>query len=234
MTPNWFATTALLLWPVVAIGLYLKMAVGRATLWTILAAQLLLPAGMSIKFQGIPQFDKISIPNLMIFVGCLMVGRSWRTWTRLGFVEVLVLMALIGPFITAELNDDPVLLSNGSVLPAETHYDALSAVVSQFTLIIPFFMGRQILRSAHDTAEILKVLVIAGLLYSLPMLFEIRMSPQLHSWIYGYFPSQFAQAMREGGFRPVVFMGHGLPVAFFAMTAAVASAALWRTQIFVH
>src|SRR4029078_9517246 len=55
-----------------------------------------------------------------------------------------------------------------------------------------------------------------------------------HSWIYGYFPSQFAQAMREGGFRPVVFMGHGLPVAFFAMTAAVASAALWRTQIFVH
>ena len=125
MAPNWFAIAALILWPVVAISLYLKQPVGRATLWTILAAQLLLPAGAMIKFEGIPQFDKISIPNLMVLVGCLIVARrSLRIWTKLGIVEVLVLMSLIGPFITAELNDDPVALSNGSILPAETHYDA--------------------------------------------------------------------------------------------------------------
>ena len=66
------------------------------------------------------------------------------------------------------------------------------------------------------------------------MLFEVRMSPQLHYWIYGYHASEFAQAMREGGFRPMVFMGHGLPMAFFAMTTAVAAAALWRTQTSVY
>jgi hypothetical protein len=235
MAPNWFAIAALMLWPVVAISLYLKQPVGRATLWTILAAQLLLPAGAGIKLEGIPQFDKISIPNLMVLVGCLIVARrSLRIWTTLGIVQFFVVMSLIGPFITAELNGDPVALSNGKILPAETHYDALSAVVGQFLLLIPFFVGRQILRSPRDTAEILKILVIAGLLYSLPMLFEIRMSPQLHYWIYGYYPSEFIQSMREGGFRPIVFMGHGLPVAFFAMTSAVAAAALWRTQIFVY
>jgi hypothetical protein len=235
MAPNWFAIAALVLWPVVAICLYLNQPPGRATLWTILAAQLLLPSAVMIKFQGIPQLDKISIPNLMVLVGCLViVRRPLRIWSKLGIVEVLVLMSLVGPFITAELNDDPVVLSSGGILPAETHYDALSAVVAQFLLLIPFFVGRQILRNPRDSAEIMKVLVIAGLFYSVPMLFEIRLSPQLHYWVYGYYPSDFVQAMREGGFRPIVFMNHGLPVAFFAMTSAVAAAALWRTQISIR
>ena len=75
----------------------------------------------------------------------------------------------------------------------------------------------------------LRGLVVAGLIYSLPMLFEVRMSPQLHTWIYGYFPHSFGQQMRDGGFRPVVFIGHGLGVAFFVMTTVVAAAAFWRT-----
>ena len=60
--------------------------------------------------------------------------------------------------------------------------------------------------------------MIAGLVYSLPMLFEVRFSPQLHYWFYGYYPSDFIQGMRDGGFRPMVFMGHGLLAAFFTMT----------------
>jgi hypothetical protein len=69
------------------------------------------------------------------------------------------------------------------------------------------------------------------LLYSLPMLFEMRMSPQLNLWVYGYYPSDFNQEIRDGGFRPMVFMGHGLAVAFFSMTSLVAAAALWRVKI---
>jgi hypothetical protein len=37
--------------------------------------------------------------------------------------------------------------------------------------------------------------------------------------------------MRDDGFRPMVFMGHGLLAAFFLMTATVGAAALWRAQI---
>jgi hypothetical protein len=92
-------------------------------------------------------------------------------------------------------------------------------------------LGRQFLRSSEDNVDVLRVLVIAGLAYSLPMLFEVRMSPQLHTWIYGYFPHSFEQQVRDGGFRPVVFLGHGLLVAFFIMTAGVAAAALWRAKI---
>ncbi len=231
MTPNWFATFALLLWPAVAIWLYHTRPVGQATLWTILGAQLLLPAATFFKLApGIPNFDKVSIPNLTALVGCLLcVRRPLRFWNGFGLTEVLLLMAVVGPFITSELNCD--LVSSGSVtLPSVGHYDALSAVVAEFLFLLPFFLGRQVLKSAADNAEIFRVLVMAGLIYSLPMLFEIRMSPQLHYWVYGYYPSEFLQEMRDGGFRPMVFMGHGLAVAFFTMTTVVAAASLWRLQ----
>ena len=92
-------------------------------------------------------------------------------------------------------------------------------------------MGRQIVCSKTDTEEILRVLVIAGVVYSVPALFEIRFSPQLHTWLYGYFPQEFgfSQEVRGGGFRPVVFMGHGLLVAFIFCTTAIAAAAFWTT-----
>ena len=229
-TPNWFAIVALMSWPVIALCLYLKRPVNQATLWTILGAQLLLPVGAAIKFEGIPQFDKVSIPNLAAFVGCLLVlRRPLRIWKDLGFTGILVLMYLIGPFITAELNSDTLVFGN-RILPAETHYDALSAVVGQLLFLLPFFLGRHLLRTPSDNAEIMRVLVIAGLLYSLPMLYEIRMSPQLHRWFYGYDSSDFIQAVRDNGFRPMVFMGHPLLAAFFVMTTTVAAAAMWRTR----
>lgn len=230
MTPNWFSTFALVLWPIVAFFLYQTRPVNQATLWTILGGWLLLPVGVAIKFEMIPPFDKISIPNLAALIGCLLVlRRSPRLWYGFGLPEVLLVMWVIGPFITSELNTDPLAYGPTALL-GETQYDALSAVVAQFILLIPFFLGRQFLRNSGDNLEILRVLVIAGLIYSLPMLFEIRMSPQLHTWIYGYFPSSFDQQMRGGGFRPIVFFGHGLALAFFAMTTAVAAAAFWRTR----
>ena len=85
------------------------------------------------------------------------------------------------------LNTDPIRIG-ATFLPGVGPYDARSAAVAQFIFILPFFLGRQFLRSSEDNVEILRVMVIAGLAYSLPMLFEVRMSPQLHTWIYGYFP----------------------------------------------
>ena len=70
MTPNLFATAALLAWPVVVIVLYHQRPIGQATLWSILGAYLLLPVGAYIKFEGIPPFDKESIPSLAALLCC--------------------------------------------------------------------------------------------------------------------------------------------------------------------
>jgi hypothetical protein len=228
--PTWVAYLALLIWPFVALYLYSRLPIGQATLWTILGAFLLLPVGAEIKFEGVPAFNKETIPNLAALICCGCVAGRWPKFFRgFGFGDFLVVILVVSPFITSMLNSHAIRIGK-TFLPGVGPYDALSAAVAEFLFIIPFFLGRQFLQRAEDNAEILRVLVISGLAYSLLMLFEIRMSPQLHGWIYGYYPTDFVQEMRDGGFRPTVFLGHGLAVAFFATTATVASAALWRTQ----
>ena len=55
-------------------------------------------------------------------------------------------MLLIGPFVTSELNADPVV--SGSIfLPALGAYDGLSAIIAQFLFVLPFFLGRQLFRN---------------------------------------------------------------------------------------
>jgi hypothetical protein len=56
------------------------------------------------------------------------------------------------------------------------------------------------------------------------VLIEIRISPQLHTWIYGFFPHVFNQQMRGDGFRAVVFMGHGLLVGIFYFVCVCSAA----------
>jgi hypothetical protein len=230
INPNWFAYFALLVWPVVALCLYSRLPLGLATLWTILGGYLLLPVGTVIKYPMVPAFEKASIPNLSALLCCaFFAGRLPKIFRGFGIAEILIVAILTGPFITSMLNPDPIRIGT-TLLPGVGSYDAGSATIFEFIFILPFFLGRQYLQRPEDNAEILRVLVVAGLLYSVPMLFEVRMSPQLHTWIYGYFPHSFLQQIRDGGFRPVVFLGHGLLVGFFTLTSAMAAAALWRTQ----
>ncbi|MFL6733642.1 MAG: hypothetical protein ACJ8EY_02975, partial [Sphingomicrobium sp.] len=86
------------------------------------------------------------------------------------------------------------------------------------------------LSSENSHALLIKSLTAAALVYSIPMLFEVRMSPQLHTWVYGFFPHSFLQQMRNGGFRPVVFLGHGLEVALFASMATIAAVMAVRAK----
>lgn len=227
---NIFAYFALLVWPIVALYWYSRLPVAQATLWTILGGYLLLPDGLDLKLKMIPVFNKETIPNLAAFIGCVVYARRPLGFiSRRGLAEMFVLAIVIGPFITSMLNGDSIQIGN-TVLPGVGPYDAGSNAIYVLIFILPFFIGRQFFRTVEDNAQILRIMVVAGLAYSLLMLFEVRMSPQLSNWIYGYTPQSIAIEFRAGGFRPVVFLRNGLLVALFAMTSAVAGAALWRTK----
>src|SRR5262245_4311488 len=99
--------------------------VAQALLWTILGAQLLLPVGASIKFEMIPVFDKNSVATLSALLGCFLAGKRLRLSSGFATPEILIVMVLIAPFITAELNTDPIR-AGAATLPGIGHYDALS------------------------------------------------------------------------------------------------------------
>jgi hypothetical protein len=233
MNGDWFANAALLGWPIVSFFLYRTKAIGFATVWTILGGFLLLPSVAAIKIEMIPAFDKSTVPNVCALVGCLILApRKKHVEYKARLTSILIFIYLVSPIATSAFNNDPIVLGD-RVLPGVGNYDAISAVLSQSLFFIPFFVGRRVLASAADTETILKALAVAGLLYSIPMLFEIRMSPQLSIWVYGVYPD-FSTEGRYGGFRPVVFMNNGLVLAFFIMTSFLASVAMWRTKVRIN
>jgi hypothetical protein len=93
-------------------------------------------------------------------------------------------------------------------------------------MFIPFLLARRQLATSESHTEILKAFVWAGLAYSVMILVEVRLSPQINRWIYGFFPHSFSQHVRGGGFRPIVFLEHGLRVGIFMSTAVIASCIL--------
>jgi hypothetical protein len=58
---------------------------------------------------------------------------------------------------------------------------------------------------------------------------EMKMSPQLHRWLYGYHQHAFNQQKRWGGYRPMVFMQHGIACAMWMATASIIGTWLWMT-----
>jgi hypothetical protein len=232
--PNAVAYLALTLWPAVTLALFASMRPGQALIWSLLGGFLLLPVNTAFDFPGVPALDKTSIPNISALVGAVLfakgpVARLPREW----WVVTLMVVYIISPMFTVLTNRD-ALQFGSFLLPGLRLYDALSAAAYKGIDLIPFVLGYNILKGPRMQGYVLRALVLAALGYSLLMVVEIRLSPQLHTWIYGFFPHSFAQQVRDGSFRPVVFLGHGLLVAIFTSMSLVAAAYLAqrREQLF--
>jgi O-antigen ligase len=73
-------------------------------------------------------------------------------------------------------------------------------------------------------------LVLAALAYVPLCLWEIRMSPQLQRMVYGFSTIEnFGMTVRFGGYRPNVFLVHGLMLGMFMATSTLVAWWLWRT-----
>lgn len=226
--PNAIAYLMLLVWPIIALVLFKRLPGERALIWSILGAYMLLPPVASFDLPAAPDMDKYTISNICALVLTVFVLKERPGFLPAGLLgKLLVALFVISPFATALTNPDSIPIEAGDV-PALRLYDGLAAVSYQAIALIPFFLGRHLLSKPGGAKTLVHVLVTAGLIYSIPMLIEVRLSPQINVWVYGFFAHDFGQTMRGGGFRPMVFMPHGLWVAFFALMAAMSALGVFR------
>ena len=231
--PNIFAYLALLSWPIVAIILFRLLPLQKALVWTIIGGYLLLPSATEIKLPMMPPIDKTLVTSLPALVLCLLMAppqpptQAPMAVTGRHVLLTLFMIVILSPVLTVLQNSEPII-DGRTFLPGLRLYDAVS-LISQFLVsLTPLWLGFRYLNSREGVRTILEVLAIGGLAYTIPALFEVRMSPQLHTWIYGFFPHTFAQHMREDGFRPLVFLTHGLMVGIYFCIAAIAAMTLYR------
>jgi hypothetical protein len=147
----------------------------------------------------------------------------------IGFIIIVFMLTLsvVVPFVTVMTNGDPFVVGS-RYLRGMAPYDAVSLMVSAAIALVPFVLGMRLFGSTAAHTELLRVLALSALAYSLLVLFEVRMSPQLSRWTYGFFPHSWIQHFRGGGFRPVVFLHHGLWLGILLSMSTLAICALCR------
>ena len=233
-------TIALLVWPVVAMVIFTALGRERGLIWSTIVGYLFLPDGFELDLPALPSYAKFQAVTVGGLLGAFITrpkptlhGATAKAPPAASdpvvknFVWGALILLLLGPFFTMLTNGEPYIIGT-TVRPATGLGDVRGHLAVMAFFLAMFFLGQNILNTEAAHKELFRVMVLVGLAYSLLVLFELRMSPQLNRMVYGYFPHHWIQHLRGGGFRPIVFLDHGLSVGFFLTTAVLAGGALIR------
>lgn len=184
------------------------VAVSFALAWCFLPV-----AGYSIR--GLPDYTKMTATCYGVLLGTGLFHASAFTRLRPRWIDLPMVVWCLVPLASS--------VSNGLGV-----YDGLSGVVSQTTMWgLPYLIGRLHFTQIEHLREIAQAIVTFALVYVPLCLFEIRMSPQLHRIFYGFHQHIFEQTIRFGGYRPMVFMNHGLQLSMWMGMGLLICAAMW-------
>jgi hypothetical protein len=217
-------------WPAVCVVFFVMLPVELAAIWSMLTAYLLLPSAVSVDVHYLPALDKGSISALSTFVLCKIKGTQSLTPRRSFLIYFFALLFVISPVFTS-LNNSYELHIGDRSIPGFYPLNGLKFALSNALTLMPFFVGMRFLSTDRARELLLKSLPISALFYSLPMLLEVRLSPQLQRLVYGSNPAGFITLVRAGGFRPLVFLNNGLELALFTSMALIAAVAAFKARL---
>jgi hypothetical protein len=182
-------------------------------------ATLFLPV-WNFPIPGLPALGKYSATCYGVVLGTLLFDPKRFLSFRPSWVDIPMVIFCLCPFITSVDND----------LGA---YDGVNVTLAAIALNwVPYFFGRIFFNDLAGL-RLLATYIFAGSLFYIPLCFiENFIGPKIHLRIYGVLSFfDVNQAIRYGGYRPVIFMNHGLVVAFWMMSAAIIGLWLWRSQV---
>ncbi len=215
--PNFLVPIALLGWIPVVVLLFVLLPPRRAAIAAYLIAWLFLPV-YGYEITGLPDFTKMSATALGVLLATLMFASGSITRFRLRWFDLPMLAWCLIAF--------PSAMSNGF-----GPYEGATKAFHKFLEWgLPYFIGRTLIKDLDGVRDLAIGMVIGGLIYVPFCLWESRMSPNLHFYLYGFHQHSFAQTFRFGGWRPQVFMQHGLMVGMFMCMSGLIAYWLWRTR----
>ena len=207
-------------WVPAVLFLFTVLKPRHAVIVAYLGGWLFLPI-FGVDLKGLPPYSKVSATAYGALFGALLFDTDRLTSFRPRWFDLPIALWCVAPLFAS--------LSN-KIGAFGGAYDGLSAMLSEIVMWgIPYYLGRIYFSDWEGVRELAVGVFIGGLVYLPLCLIEMRMSPQLHRWIYGYHQHSFGQQRRWGGYRPMVFMQHGLACAMWMTTASVVGLWLWMS-----
>jgi hypothetical protein len=194
--------------------LFVRFPPQRAVIISFVFAWLFLPQ-VSYPIPILPPFTKVSSACYSILLATLVYDTARLTCFKPGWLDVPMLIWCLCPIVTQ--------ITNGG-----------SPISPTFSQIIswglPYLIGRLYVSSLDEVRQLAIGIFAGGLAYIPFILIESARGPILHQMVYGVSAFEdWSQAVRAGGWRPVVFMQHGLMVGVWMMTAALIAVWFWQT-----
>ncbi len=238
---------ALLLYVPASLGFAATAAKKHATrslFWIFFGGVMFLPELVAFDAPLIPPLTKYEFAGLMSLVAAFMVHRD-RLLKSKPFrgVDLFFVLLMIGNIGTVLTNQDELsfglywwdnegnLVLEPLVLSGHTTKDIIALTVrDMLSMYVPYLLGRIAFRTLDDARVLCRGIVQLALVYVPGCLLEARISPQIHNWVYGYYPTGFAGVVRGDGFKPVMFQNSGLAVAAFLFCATACAAVLAKRK----
>jgi hypothetical protein len=212
---NQLAYLALLAWAPLGLLLFALLRPRTASAVVLLAGSLLLPI-IVLPLPGPVQLGKHEAISLALLLGVLVFDARRIADYRPRVLDLVFLAWLAAGAASSLAND------LGS-------YDAFTVVLNRsIEWGVPWFIGSLYFASRDGLRFATWAMFLSGVAYVPLCLWEVRMSPQLHTMVYGWAGLGFEQTMRGGGWRPTVFMAHGLELGLWMAAATVAGFVAWR------
>jgi len=189
---------AMLGWIPTVIMLFKKLEASVAVAAAFVGGWMFLPVA-SYHVSGLPSYTKLTATCAGILAVSYFYNRDRYTKFHFNAADIPMLLWCTAPFFSSIANNIGI-------------HNAFSEILYQsITWGVPYFIARIYFNDYHSV-KILALSIFIGSIVYIPFCwFEIFMSPQLHRLTYGYHQSDFIQTLREGGgFRPMVYMDHGL------------------------
>ncbi|GAB4141140.1 MAG: hypothetical protein Fur0046_17010 [Cyanobacteria bacterium J069] len=206
-------------WIPVVLYFFMRYSPQRAVIISFVVAWLFLPQA-AIILPSIPDYTKMSATCYGILLATFVFDSGRFSTFKPGWIDALMALYCISPFVSS--------MANG--LGA---YDGVSSSLEQVVSWgLPYLFGRLYLGTLSGMKQLAIAIFAGGLAYIPFTVYESRFSPQLHRMVYGYHArADFSQTMRMGGYRPTVFMSHGLAVGAWMMAAALVGIWLWKSGV---
>ena len=231
--PNTLSYVALVLWAPFTLLLYARLRPPLATALSLVGGMLFLPEVVNFDPPILPVLDKSTIPAAAAFIGCMSTAAGRRRIASarpFRGADRWFLLLLAGDVFTTLTNFD--VLPYGVPKPGLTPKDIIaSSIGDTFSVYLPFLLGRAMFRNTRDLRTLLAVCAGFAVVYAPMCLYETVMAPVIHQKVYGFMQHDIRQAIRGGGYRPMVFITHGIPLARFLLLATLAAVILYRGKL---
>ena len=230
------ALMALLMMFPASMVLFGTMKPARAATIMCFVAAMYGPEGAFFKIPMFPHLTKESLPYIFMTIAAVTfaAGKFFRNGPGFG-PEIILYLSLFSAIITARNNTDSLTYGGWMTitLPGMNFKDAMAMGLADVVkMAVPFMLGRCLLDSREDLRLMIKAFLSIMAVYTLWIFVELKMSPQMNVWLYGYFShSEFSQVYRWGGYRPMVFMSHGLALSLLVCHACFILAAMKRCGV---